>query len=176
VSLIGAEREEDGNTGYEMRGLMIEYFLLSIERMNMTVVFLQPSLDISFEAVMAEAAKLTAGTADVTVDIVPLMPIAVSGLTEPSIPCASSATKWFVPCPKPISRVDRLLTVFDAFVWLTMIIVFFLTSALFWFSANYPNRMVQINSKNLKTIPKCTYNAWSIFIGVSVPRCLNLGN
>jgi hypothetical protein len=49
-----------------------------------------------------------------------------------------------------------------------MIIVFVLTSALFWFSANYPDRMVEIDSKNLQTIPKCVYNAWSIFIGVSV--------
>jgi hypothetical protein len=30
--------------------------------------------------------------------------------------------------------------------------------------------MVQIESKNLQTIPQCMYNAWSIFIGVSVPE------
>jgi hypothetical protein len=60
--------------------------------------------------------------------------------------------------------------VFDASVWLTMIIVFVSTSALFWFSANYPDRMVEIDSKSLQTIPKCMYNSWSIFIGVSVPE------
>jgi hypothetical protein len=51
-----------------------------------------------------------------------------------------------------------------------MIIVFVLTSALFWFSANYPDRMVETDSKNFQTVPKCMYNAWSIFIGVSVPE------
>jgi hypothetical protein len=51
-----------------------------------------------------------------------------------------------------------------------MIIVFFLTSALFWFSANYPDRKFEIDSKSLQTISKCMYNAWSIFIGVSVPE------
>jgi len=51
-----------------------------------------------------------------------------------------------------------------------MAIVFVLTSALSWFSANYPDRMVEIDSKNLQTIPKCMYNAWSIFIGVSVQQ------
>jgi hypothetical protein len=102
--------------------------------------------------------------------MVPLLPIVVTGMTEPSIPYISGALKWFVPCPKPISRVDRSLTVFDASVWITMIIVFVLTSALFWFSSNYPKRTVQIDSKNLQTIPKCMYNAWSIFIGVSVPE------
>jgi hypothetical protein len=138
--------------------------------MSMTVVFLQPSLELSFEAAMREATQLTAGIADVVVGIVPLPPTVVSRMTEPSIPYGSLAIKWFVPCPKPISIVEKYLTGFDASVWLTMIIVFVLTSALFWFSANYPDRTVQIDSKNLRTIPKCMYNAWSIFIGVSVPE------
>jgi len=170
VSLIGKETKEDGNTMYEMRGLALEYFLLSVRKMNLTVVFLQPPLKVSAETVMAETAKLRSGIADVLVGIIPLLPMVVSGMTEPSIPYISSAVKWFVPCPKPISRVDRFLTVFDASVWLTMTIVFVLTSALFWFSANYPDRIVEIESTNLQTIPKCMYNAWSIFIGVSVPE------
>jgi hypothetical protein len=170
VSLISAETIEDGNRVYEVRGLMVEYFLLSIERMNLTVVFLQPSLECSFEAGMKEATMLTTGISDVLVGIIPLLPIIITGMTEPSIPYASSAIKWFVPCPKPISRVDRFLTVFDASVWLTMIIVFVLTSALFWFSAHYPGRMFANESKNMQTLPKCVYNAWSIFIGVSVPE------
>jgi hypothetical protein len=162
--------KEDGTTVYEMRGLLIEYFLLSIKKMNVTVVFLQPSLDFSFEAAIREGTQLTSGISDVVVGIVPLLSIMDSGMTEPSIPHSFCPIKWFVPCPKPISRVDRFLTVFDTSVWLTMIIVFVLTSALFWFSANYPDRMVEVDSKNLQTIPKCMYNAWSIFIGVSVPE------
>jgi hypothetical protein len=51
-----------------------------------------------------------------------------------------------------------------------MTIVFVLTSAWFWFSANYLDRMIEIDSKILQTLPKCMYNAWSIFIGVSVPE------
>jgi hypothetical protein len=170
VSLIGAETKEDGTTVYEVRGLMVEFFLLSMMKMNVTVVFLEPSLRISFEAAMTEASKLTAGIAEVVVGPILLVPMVVSGITEPSISYASDAFKWFVPCPKPISRVDRFLTVFDASVWLTMIIVFVLTSALFWFLDNYPNRMVENESKNLETIPKCMYNAWSIFMGISVPE------
>ena len=168
--LIKKETEKDGNTVYEMGELMVEYFLLSIKKMNMTVVFLQPSLELSFGAVMTEATQLTAGIADVVVGIVPMLPLVVTGMTKPSIPCVSGVAKWFLPCPKPISRVDRFSTVFDASVWLTMLIVFVLTSTLFWFSVNYPDRMVQIDSKNFQTISKCMYNSWSIFIGVSVPE------
>ena len=141
---------------------MVEYFLLSVKKMNLTVVFLLPSLEISFEAVRKEAAKLTSGVADVLVGIVLLIPVVITETAEPSKAYHSGILKWFVPCPKPISMVHRFLTVFDAFVWLTMVIVFVLTSVFFWFSANYPDRIIEI------TIPKCMYNAWSAFIGVSV--------
>jgi len=170
VSLISEETKEDGNTVYEMRGLAVEYFLLSVRKMNLTVGFLQPPPKVSLWTVTAETSKLMSGTADILVGTIPLLPIAVSGITEPSIPYFYSAFKWFVPCPQPISRVDRFLTVFDVPVWLTMIIVFVFTSALFWFSANYPDRTTEIESKSLQTIPKCAYVAWSIFIGVSVPE------
>jgi len=170
VILIREETEEDGNTVYDVRGFIVEYFLLSMKKMNVTVVFLQPASDISFDAALTEASKLMTGIADVVVGFVPLFPIFISGMSEPSIPFEFTPLQMIVPCPKPISRVDRFLTVFDVSVWLTMIIVFVLTSALFWFSANYPDRMVEIDSKNLRTLPKCMYNAWSIFIGVSVPE------
>jgi len=170
VNLISTETNDDGDVVYDIGGYLVEYFVLSMKKMNMTVLFLQPSLDISFAAAMTETSKLMSGIADVLVGIVPLFPTAVTGMTEPSIPYISGAVKWFVPCPTPISRVDRFLTEIDASVWLTMIIVFVLTSALFWFSANYPKRMVEIESKNLQTISKCMCIAWSIFIGVSVPQ------
>jgi hypothetical protein len=136
VSLISTETKEDGNTVYEIQGLMVEFFLLSIKKMNLTVVFLQPPVSVSFEAATPAAMEITDGITDVLVGTVPLLPLTVSGMTEPSIPYIYDAIKWFVPCPKPISRFEKILTVFDGSVWLTVIIVFVLTSALFWLSAN----------------------------------------
>jgi hypothetical protein len=113
VNLISTETKEDGTKGYDIRGLAVEYLLISIKKMNMTVEFLQPSLDLYFEKAMAEATKLTAGISDVLVATVPLLSITVSGMTVTSIPYISDAMKWFVPCPKPISRVEKILAVFD---------------------------------------------------------------
>jgi hypothetical protein len=89
VSLISAETKEDGNNMYEIRGLAVEYFLLSVGKMNLTFMFLEPSLDISSNAIMTEVGKLTAGIADVFVGVIPLAPIVFSGMTEPSIPYIS---------------------------------------------------------------------------------------
>jgi hypothetical protein len=125
VIFISTETKKDGTILNEMRGLMFEYFLLSIKKMNMNVVFLQPSLELSFEVIMREALHLTAGIADIVVCTVPLLPLVVSGMT--------GAVKCFVHCTKPISRVDRFLTVFDASVWLKILILSVCTAALFWF-------------------------------------------
>jgi len=149
---------------------MVEYLLQAMKKMNVTVVFLQPAPDISFDAAMVGSSKLFSGILDVLVGFIPLVPFVVTGMSEPSIPFQFTTLKWIVPCPKPISRVDRFLTVFDASVWLMVLIVFVLTSALFWFLANYPDRVVEIESRKLQTIPNSIYNAWSIFIGVSVPE------
>ena len=78
MPLINTETNEDGNTLYDVRGLLLEYFLLSIKKMNMTGVFLQPSLDVSFEAAVTEVTMLTAVIADLVVSTVPLVPIATS--------------------------------------------------------------------------------------------------
>jgi len=170
VILIRKEIKEEGNTVYDIRGVNVEYFLLAMKKMNVTVVFLEPAMEISFAAGGEAASKLTSGTVDVLVGFVPLVPLVISGNTEPSIPFRSFSLKWIVPCPKPISRVDRILTVFNASVWLMMAIAFVLTSAVFWFLATYPDRVIEIESRNLQTIPNSIYNAWSIFIGVSVPE------
>ena len=133
--------------------MSVELFRLTMKKMNTTVVFFQPSLNITFEAGMTVSSMLTSGKADVVVGMIPYLPVLVTGMTDPSLSFDSSDLKWFVPCPKSISRVDRFLTVFDASVWLTMIIVFVLTSALFWFTANYTDRIVEIDSKKFQTIP-----------------------
>jgi hypothetical protein len=98
--LIKEERKEDGSTVYEVRGLIVEYLLLSMKKMNMTVEFLRTSLKVSLLKFTEQGTKLTNRMADVVVSICPLLPILINGLTEPSIPYIFDAAKWFVPCPK----------------------------------------------------------------------------
>jgi hypothetical protein len=58
VSLFRNQSEVDGKRVYDIRGLMVEYFLLSIKEMNSKAVVLQLSLDILFETGMTETTKL----------------------------------------------------------------------------------------------------------------------
>jgi hypothetical protein len=65
----------DGKRVYDIRGLMVEYFLLSFKEMNTTAVFLQPSLDILFETGMTETTKLRTHVVDLFGGVVPLLPV-----------------------------------------------------------------------------------------------------
>jgi hypothetical protein len=90
---------------------MVEYFLLSIKKMNMTVMCFSSTQGFSCEAATTEGTKLRAGIADDLIGIVTLIPIVLPGITEPPLPYISGAVKCFVHCPNPISRVDSFLTV-----------------------------------------------------------------
>ena len=155
---------------------MFEYFLLSMKKTNMTAVFLQPSLDISFQAATTEATNLTAGIADVIVGILPLIPIVVSGMTEPPIPYISCAIKWFVPCPKPISRADGFLTVFDASVWLTMKIVFVLHQHCSGFQPTTQTEWLKMGLKICKPYQNICIMRGAFLLAYPSRRCLDLGN
>jgi hypothetical protein len=168
VTLVKNHTQKNGNTVYEVRGLSVEYFLLSIKKMNMTVVFLPPSLEISLEAVWRIMGNLVRGTSDVIVGSVPMLPIIITEASEPSVPYIYDKIKWFVPCPKSVSRVEKIITMYNASVWLTMTIVFILTSIVVWCSANFPDRLATKECNPLQTITNCMYSAWGIFIGVSV--------
>jgi hypothetical protein len=74
------------------------------------------------------------------------------------------------------SRVDKFLIVFDISVWLTIITALVLTSALFCLSANYPDRMVEIDSKTLQKYLNI-FTMRGIFLLVyPFRKCLELGN
>jgi hypothetical protein len=89
---------------------------------------------------------------------------------DATIPYIFNDIKWFVPCPKSALRMERILNVFSSSVWFTMLPVIFLTAVVFWSSVRLPLGVVMKESNGYRTVIHCLYNAWSVFIGVSVPE------
>ncbi|XP_021939952.1 uncharacterized protein LOC110839767 [Zootermopsis nevadensis] len=75
-----------------------------------------------------------------------------------------------VPCPKPIPGMEKIMTTFSLSVWLTMGLVFVLTTSVFWFVANGPHVSTFKELEIYKSISLCFYNAWAVFMGVSVTQ------
>jgi hypothetical protein len=170
VTLLANYTTADGTAVYDVRGFSVEFIRLSMDKMNAIALFLKPSLDISFEASYREVSNLMSRQSDILVGTLPLMPVVITSFSEPSIPFIYDAVKWFIPCPKPIPRVHKIMTMYNASVWLTMIIVFIVSGVVLWCSTKRPYRLEIMESYALRTISNCIYSSWAIFIGISVPE------
>jgi hypothetical protein len=78
IILTGKSTDSDGNVVYKLGGLAVQNLLLAVDKMNVTVVFLKPSLRISVVEVAYEAVNLADRTSDVVIGIVPLQATVVS--------------------------------------------------------------------------------------------------
>lgn len=159
---------KDGTTEYDVRGFSVEFFLLSARKMNMTVVFLPPVLEITFQGGWTVMENLVGGSAEVIVGLVPMLPIIITPDSEPSIPYIHGTIKWLVPCPQAMPRVEKIITMFDASVWLAITLCFVLTSVVFWCLASISDSLAMKESNTLQTITSCMYSTWAIFVGISV--------
>lgn len=170
VILIENHTKTDGGKVYDIRGLSVEYILISINKMNMTAMFLPPSLELSLDAGVKEMSNIISRQSDILIGMLPLLPAVITPFSEPSIPYIYDAIKWFLPCPKPNARVEKIMKMYNASVWITMMLVLIVTAAVFWCSTKRPYRLHAKESKALKTISNCICISWAIFISVSVPE------
>jgi len=66
--------------------------------------------------------------------------------------------------------MENILTTFSLSVWLTIVLVLLLTTAVFWFISNGPYRSVCNEIQSYQSLSNCFHNVWAVFIGVSVSQ------
>ena len=163
-------KENDCSTAYRVTGLSVEILKLVCQKMNLTTVFLAPSLNVEKDSYVKEITELDEGLSDVLNGAVALLPLAVASSFEATIPYTHINLKMLVPCPKAIARTEKLMTFFSLSVWLTIGLVLLLTTAGFWCAGNVPYRYVCNQTHSYQSLSKCFHNAWAVFMGVSVPQ------
>jgi hypothetical protein len=147
IIVTGNSTDSDGNVVYKIDGLSVQMLLLPVEKMNATVAFLNPFLRTAFDT----AAYLAARKSDIVIGTVPLLPAFLSSWSEPTIPYEFIAAKWFVPCPQPVARMEKVMHTYQLTVWLTMATVFLLTSILWWGLANWRHSSLK-DSRTFQTL------------------------
>lgn len=93
-------------------------------------------------------------------------------LGDPSLDVEWFDQIWYVPCPKPIDRIEKIATVFSVTVWIAMIAVFIATDITIWQLARLSRQ-----DDTYKDISTVLYNAWAVVVGVVVtnmPRSYHL--
>jgi hypothetical protein len=91
---------------------------------------------------------------------------------ELTFPYFTLKFSWFVPCPKPFSRLQRIAHIFCPSLWVAIVVVLFLVTVASCCLAKQSNDI-----RSYTTMSSALYNIWAVTVGVSVtgmPRSLRL--
>ena len=160
---------------YNVGGLAVQNLLLAVEKMNVTVVFLKPSLEITIDRAFYEAANLADKISDIVIGTSMLIPLYTTPWFQPTIPYEYDSLKWFVPCPQPVARMEKVMHTYQLPVWLTMASVYLLTSILWWVLTDWLHGSLK-NSRTFQTVSYCFIDAWAVSMGVSATNTPNTWN
>jgi hypothetical protein len=166
IILKGNSTDSDGNVVYNLGGIAVENMLLAADKMKVTPVFLKPSLRLAIEEGALELGNLLERKSDIVIGVLPLLALFVTTWFQPTIPYEYTAGKWFVPCPQPVARMEKVIHTYTLPVWLTMATVLLLTAILWWGLANWRLSSLK-DSRTFRTLSYCLYNAWAVGMGVS---------
>jgi hypothetical protein len=72
---------------------------------------------------------------------------------------------WYVPCAKPIDRIEKIATIFSVSLWITLTAMFIATGIITWQLARLTRQ-----DDNYKDISIVFYSAWAIVVGVVVTK------
>ena len=162
--------QNDGSTVYKLTGLSVDIVKLVCEKINLTALYLAPSLNLELNSIVKEIAELEDGLSDVVTGTVPLAPVVVTSSFDATITYMHVEMKIFVPCPKAIPGTEKVLTTFTLSVWLTTGLVLLLTTAVFWCAGNVPCRFMCNDPYVYQSFSQCFQNTWAVFVGVSIPQ------
>ena len=82
---------------------------------------------------------------------------------EPIFPYVAIKRNWFVLCPKPFSRIQKISHIFSPSVWVAIVVVLFLVTVTFWCLAKQSNDI-----RSYTTLSSVLYNIWAVTVGVPV--------
>jgi hypothetical protein len=167
VILTGSDTDTEERTVYEFRGLEFEYLLSVSKVLNITLEFHPaPSASDLHERVMSSIAELRLGSLDVIIGRMTLTPLTIS-VVDFTIPYIFDSVQWYVPCPKPALRTEKIMGIFAPAVWFCMAVVILVVALVLWCASYGPDSSLR-ESRAYRTLHNCVYNSWSAFMGVSV--------
>jgi len=162
--------QNDGSTEYKFTDKAVDILKFVCNKMNLTAVFLPPSLNIDLDCGIKKGVELDESLSDVLTGTFPLIPAVVTSSFEATIPYLHLNVKMLVPCSKAILGTEKVLTTFSPSVWMAIGLVLLLTTAVFWCAGNGPYRSVCNETHTYQSLSNCFHNVWAVFVGVSVPQ------
>jgi hypothetical protein len=172
VSALGPEpyaflNDKRNTDNYEYRGLEIEYLLIISDVLNTTLVYLPSPAGTGVEKRTSMLMKLYFGSADVLLGTLPLH-VSILEHADATISYLDTSFRWFVPCPTPVPKTEKVLGIFTAPVWFTLMIVHILMTVTVWWTGNHHCRHRGEESLMYRRVSRILSNVWAVSMGVSV--------
>ncbi|GFG39115.1 hypothetical protein Cfor_10594 [Coptotermes formosanus] len=156
---------EGNKTVLEFNGPEIDLLNSVLETLNLSFSYSNLRRDNTTDFLKLMT-KLVHRKLDVMIGGLPLQEILAS-YGDPSFPYYFTGFKWYVPCPKPICRIEKISKILSPSAWLSFVTSFVTVSVLMW---GYASFFKESESRSYQTLPNCLYNVWAIAFGVSVYR------
>lgn len=165
VKFTNSYTDTRGDVIYTYEGLEIEYILFLTRAMNMTPVFLEPRVGDFVQIRVEVFMEIAQGMVDMTVGTHPVHPLLLAG-GDAARPYYELTMRWWVPCAELATRTDKVMAVFTLSVWLSVVLVFFLTATAFWRAAVETGA----DRRLFRTFTYSCYIVWAVFLGMSVSQ------
>jgi hypothetical protein len=167
--VIVTEKSEKNNGSSVLRlsGISVEPLIFIAEKINITLIFLEPSFELTLSSCWKQVNEVNEGAADILIGAVPFLNT-MADLFDPTIPYLYDSMMILIPCPGRISKADMIMNVYASSVWIAVALVFILTAVVFWCMAN-SHHHPSMESYNFRHFSSCFHSAWAIFMGVSLP-------
>jgi hypothetical protein len=164
--------DEQNMDKYKYSGLEIEYLLIISDVLNTTLQYLPPAGSTNVEKRTLMLMNLYFGLGDVVLGTLPLH-LSILEHADATVSYLDTSFRWFVPCPTPVPKIEKVLGVFTLPVWLTLMMVHILATVTVWWTGSLRAK----ESPMYKTVSSSLYSVWAASMGVSVaelPRTTRL--
>jgi hypothetical protein len=163
-SILLSKNYTKGNkTVLEFKGPEVDFLASVLGTLNLSHTYsaLRRDNTTDFLALMAQ---LSRGNLDLVIGALPLHEFLAS-YAAPTFPYYFTGYKWYVPCPRPVARTDKVTHIFHSSAWLSLITSFVTVSVVM---RGYGGLFKSNESRAYQTLSNCFYNAWAVAFGVSV--------
>ncbi|KAJ4446709.1 hypothetical protein ANN_13406 [Periplaneta americana] len=169
VILSSTSINEKNETVYEYTGFEILCLLYVSRALNFTIVYLPPKSGKILDTHISMLGDISEGLTDITLSAFPLQPVAIE-YADPTIPYFSWLVKWYVPCARPMHRMERIVSIFTMSTWITMDLTILSVIITIWCLNKCARRLGVLEHKVYSTIASIVTSVLAVQFSVSVPR------
>ncbi|KAJ9580368.1 hypothetical protein L9F63_004003 [Diploptera punctata] len=158
---------KDGEHDFNVTGLGLELVILFAIKMNFTVRFLEPAMKMNILPALDLVSMWRAGQIDIMTGSYPHA-LATAAYADMPVAMFIDTFKYIAPCPRPMTKIQKIMTLFSLATWISIAFVLIFVSFLFWLMSNIPLR--KNNFTGFDLLAQCFSATWAVLLGFSVPK------